>query len=92
MKQYLGELLAGSGMAVLTWLLSRRKTRNDFLKDLQESINLLAAENTRMLEELIEVKKQNARLICEVEALTREKSELKTQLTLLNRKLDDLKP
>ena len=37
--------------SVFTWIFSRRKQNNDFLKELQSSINLLSGENKKILEE-----------------------------------------
>ena len=36
--------------SVFTWIFSRRKQNNDFLKELQSSINLLSGENKKILE------------------------------------------
>ena len=38
--------------SVFTWIFSRRKQNNDFLKELQSSINLLSGENKKILEEI----------------------------------------
>ena len=38
--------------AAIGWIVGSRKRKNDFLKDLQASINLLSAENKRLLEEI----------------------------------------
>ena len=40
--------------SVFTWIFSRRKQNNDFLKELQSSINLLSGENKKILEENIQ--------------------------------------
>lgn len=45
--------------SVLTWIFSRRKQNNDFLKELQSSINLLSAENKKILEENIQLRREN---------------------------------
>ena len=44
---------------VFTWIFSRRKQNNDFLKELQSSINLLSGENKKILEENIQLRREN---------------------------------
>ena len=56
--------------AAAGWLAGKRKRRNDFLKNMQDSIDLLSVENKRLLEDLTAVNK-------EVIALRRENGELK---------------
>ena len=45
--------------AIVGWLFGRRKQNNDFLGELQTSINLLSDNYTKTLNELVLVKKQN---------------------------------
>jgi hypothetical protein len=40
------------------WLTGRRKQNNDFLSEMQNSINLLSSENARLLEENLQLKKE----------------------------------
>ena len=56
--------------AAAGWLAGKRKRRNDFLKNMQDSIDLLSVENKRLLEDLTNVNR-------EVVALRRENGELK---------------
>ena len=56
--------------AVVGWLAGKRKRRNDFLKNMQDSIDILSMENKRLLEDLTNVNR-------EVVALRRENGELK---------------
>ena len=56
--------------AAAGWLAGKRKRRNDFLKNMQDSIDLLSVENKRLLEDLTAVNR-------EVVALRRENGELK---------------
>ena len=44
---------------VFTWIFSRRKQNNDFLVELQSSINLLSGENKKILEENIQLRREN---------------------------------
>lgn len=70
---------------VTGWLTGRRKQRNDFLSELQSSIDLLAKENAELVErvvcmnkEIIELRKENAQLRAEVEELNARLSNVKT--------------
>ena len=57
--------------AVVGWLAGKRKRRNDALKSMQDSIDILSKENKRLIEDLMAVNR-------EVVALRRENGELKT--------------
>ena len=48
--------------SVFTWIFSHRKQNNDFLKELQSSINLLSGENKKILEENIQLRRENVDL------------------------------
>ena len=64
--------------AITTWIVSSKKRRNDFLNDLQASINLLADENKKLMAEVVELRKENARLKADIEELNRKLSNVKT--------------
>lgn len=70
--------------AATGWLAGRRKQKNDFLADLQQSINILTAENRRLLEDITSVNR-------EVVALRRENEELKTSVDRLCRENSQLR-
>ena len=55
--------------ALVTYFLGRKKQRNDFLKDMQSSIDLLATKNKELLIEVIELRKENLQLRTELEEL-----------------------
>ena len=76
--------------AAVGWLVGSRKRKNDFLKDLQASINLLSAENKRLLEEItnanseiVTVRKENEELKASVDRLCTENSQLKDEVRQL---------
>lgn len=80
------------------WLVGRRKQANDFLADLQGSVNMLTEENAKLLRELIAVRKENAALMSnqeqmkiEIEALRQENEALRKELGELNARLDGVK-
>ena len=62
--------------AVAGWLAGSRKRRNDALKSMQDSIDILSTENKRLIEDLTTVNR-------EVVALRRENGELKTSVDQL---------
>ena len=63
---------------IITWIVGHKKRRNDFLNDLQASINLLAVENKKLMAEIVELRKENARLQADVDELNRKLSNVKT--------------
>lgn len=75
----------------ITWLVSRRKRNNDFLSELQNSIELLSKNYTETLNELVIVKRQNAELLTEVSQLREEVSMLKQENAQLINKINELK-
>ena len=71
--QTLSTLISYAAPAVTAaagWLAGKRKRRNDFLKNMQDSIDILSMENKRLIEDLTNVNR-------EVVALRRENGELK---------------
>ena len=60
------------------WLTGKRKQNNDFLKDLQASIDLLAEKNKQLMEEVVQLRQENAKLRVEVEELSRKLENVKT--------------
>jgi len=70
------QYLVPSATAAVGWFAGTRKRKNDFLKELQDSINLLSTENRKLLEDITQVNK-------EVIALRRENEELKNSVDRL---------
>ena len=73
--------------SVVTWFASRRQRNNDFLAELQKSIDLLTEKYTKALEENILLKADNAKLLAnqkvmeqKIDSLTKTVEELKIQL------------
>lgn len=80
------------------WLVGRRKQQNDFLSDLQGSINMLTEENAKLLRELIAVRKENAALMSnqeqmkiEIEGVRKENIILRAEIGELNERLSGIK-
>lgn len=65
-----------SGIA--SYFAGRKKANNDFLRDMQASINLLSDENRKLMAEIVELRKENAKLRIEVEELNSRLSGVKT--------------
>jgi regulator of replication initiation timing len=56
---------------VVGWFVGRRKQKNDFLNELQASIDLLAAKNKELMREVVAVGGENLSLRIESEILNR---------------------
>lgn len=81
----LKDVVVPSVTALGGWLFGRRKRKNDFIADLQQSINLLSEKNGELIkkvmdlnEEVIELRRENGELKGEVEALKEQLSGVKT--------------
>ena len=84
--------------ALAGWFAGRRKRSNDFLHQMQGSINELVAENTKLLNDIVTVKKQNVELLIQNEVMRKKLSALEKQnllfseeITGLNQKLQNVK-
>lgn len=51
-------ILAPALTAIVGWYAGARKRRNDFLKDMQASIDLLATENRKLMTDNLELRKE----------------------------------
>lgn len=80
--------------AAAGWLAGKRKRRNDFLKNMQESIDILSMENKRLIEDLTNVnrevvalRKENGELKYSVDQLCRKNVQLKTEVQDLRKQI-----
>ena len=80
--------------AAAGWLAGKRKRRNDFLKNMQDSIDILSMENKRLLEDLTNVnrevvalRRENGELKYSVDQLCRENVQLKTEVQDLRKQI-----
>ena len=80
--------------AAIGWLVGSRKRKNDFLKDLQASIDLLSSENRKLLAditavnaEIVAVRKENEELKASVDRLCTENSQLKDEVRQLREQI-----
>jgi FtsZ-binding cell division protein ZapB len=65
---YLASIITG----VAGWMTGRKKQKNDFLTNLQASIDLLAEKNRQLTEEVVKLRGENMQLRDEIEALCRQ--------------------
>ncbi len=95
---FIGTYIIPLFTAVVGWIVGSRKRKNDFLKDLQASINLLSAENKRLLKEItnanaeiVAVRKENEELKVSVDRLCSENSQLKDEVRQLREQIKQQK-
>jgi len=53
------------------WFVGRKKQKNDFLSELQSSVDMLAGKNRELLEEVVNLREENVKLRIDVEELSR---------------------
>ncbi|HBX44475.1 MAG TPA: hypothetical protein DEG28_01080 [Porphyromonadaceae bacterium] len=73
------------------YFVGRRKRQNDFLSELQGSIDMLSAKNAKLLEDIVELRMQNAELLASVASLKLQNESLKKEISELNARLEELK-
>ena len=80
--------------AVVGWLAGNRKRRNDALKSMQDSIDILSLENKRLIEDLttvnrevVALRRENGELKTSVDQLCKENAQLKTEVQDLRKQL-----
>lgn len=91
---FIGTYIIPLFTATVGWLVGSRKRKNDFLKDLQASIDLLSSENRKLLvditvvnSEIVAVRKENEELKASVDRLCTENSQLKDEIRQLRKQL-----
>lgn len=92
--QFIGTYLIPLITALAGWIAGSRKRNNNFLQDLQSSINLLSAENKKLLadltsvnKEIVNVRKENEELKASIDRLCTENAQLKDEIRQLKEKL-----
>ena len=91
---FIGTYIISLFTAAVGWIVGSRKRRNDFLKDLQSSIDLLSSENRKLLaditavnSEIVAVRKENEELKASVDRLCTENSQLKDEVRQLREQI-----
>lgn len=81
-------LPSGFLSGVVTWLVSRRKRRNDLLSDMQQSIDLLCEKYNEVLQQNVALRQEKAdwqvlqqELLLKIDRLTRDVATLRKNLT-----------
>jgi polyhydroxyalkanoate synthesis regulator phasin len=67
------------------WLAGRRKQKNDFLSELQSSIDLLSEKNRRQMEEVLQLREENLMIRGEIAKLREENRTLRSEIKALNK-------
>lgn len=95
---FIGTYIIPMFTATVGWLVGSRKRNNDFLKDLQASIDLLSSENRKLLAditavntEIVAVRKENEELKASVDRLCTESSQLKDEVRQLREQIKQQK-
>ncbi len=95
---FIGSYIIPLFTAAIGWIVGSRKRRNDFLKDLQASIDLLSSENRKLLaditavnSEIVAVRKENEELKASVDRLCTENSQLKDEVRQLREQIKQQK-
>ena len=80
--------------AAAGWLAGKRKRRNDALKSMQDSIDILSMENKRLIEDLttvnrevVALRRENGELKTSVDQLCKENAQLKTEVQDLRKQM-----
>lgn len=87
---FIGTYIIPLFTAAIGWLIGSSKRKNDFLKGLQASIDLLSSKNRKLLaditavnSEIVAVRKENEELKASVDRLCTENSQLKDEVRQL---------
>lgn len=78
-------LPSGFLASLSTWIVGRRKRRNDMLGELQKSINMLSEENRKVLEENVALRRENADLKANQEEMLQRIGRLTKEVERLRR-------
>ena len=92
--EFIGTYIIPMLTALAGWVAGTRKRNNNFLQNLQDSINLLTSENKKLLEdltsvnkEIVNVRKENEELKASIDRLCTENAQLKEEIRQLKEKL-----
>ena len=73
---------------ICTYFVTRRKKQNDFISDLQKSIDLLSDRYSKTLNELVIVRETNLQLTTKVNELILENKKLKNEIASLSNRIN----
>jgi cell division protein FtsB len=83
--------IASAATGIVTWFFSKNKRENDFISELQASINLLAQKNNEQLAVIIELREQIAQQQLALLEMRTENEKLRSEVRELNEKLTNAK-
>lgn len=72
---------------VCTYYAARKKKQNDFISDLQSSIDLLSEKYSNTLKELVVVKESNVQLTMKINELIVENKTLKDEISKITNRI-----
>lgn len=72
---------------VISYYAGSKKRKNDFLQELQSSIDLLSTKNSELMEKLLAVQEQNLSLSIEVKMLRKENETLNKRIKIFTEQL-----
>jgi len=76
------------GAGIVGWYVGRRKQKNDFLSELQSSIDLLSERNKLLVEALLQVREENLIIRIELAGLREENKALRAEIEALKLHLE----
>ncbi|MDN4753157.1 hypothetical protein QYZ87_03665 [Porphyromonadaceae bacterium W3.11] len=74
----------------IAWFAGRRKANNDFLRDLQDSIDLLSEKNKSLLEEVVQLRLENSQLQVNQQELMRQLEALREESEAMSAVLKEM--
>ena len=77
--------------SIITWFVGRKKSRNDFLREMQASIDLLATRNGNLIKVVTELRGENMRLRLDVQRLAAENAKMSKEIEGLNSRFKNIK-
>ena len=77
--------------SVISWIVGRRKSKNDFLHEMQASIDLLVEKNKILVEEITALRLENSALRYDVQRLATENKKMSKEIEELNARLENVK-
>ena len=80
-------MLITAGAGIVGWYVGRRKQKDDFLAELQSSVNMLSEKNKQQMEEVIQLREENLMIRSELAKLREENRALRSEIEGLNKNL-----
>ncbi len=75
---------------IASYFVGRKKRKNDFLAEMQRSIDLLSAKNAELIEDVVKLRTKNVELLAKQDDFRLLLDDLKLENKLLKTKVDNL--